>query len=117
LGILQVVIDMVELQHLVLSIVQNGLQQTQAGYAAASSGSTSYIAELLLSATEQHVEQVSRHFCRCWFLIIALACPEWQECHARAAYVSCPRTLQVLGAVRGAWSANAVQHRLYERCS
>jgi hypothetical protein len=52
---------MVELQQLVLSIVQNGLQQTQAAYEEVSSGSTSYIAELLLSATEQHVEQVSLH--------------------------------------------------------
>jgi hypothetical protein len=33
---LQVVIDMVELQQLVLSILQNGLQQTQAASAAVS---------------------------------------------------------------------------------
>jgi cystathionine beta-lyase/cystathionine gamma-synthase len=65
---LQVLIDMLELQQLVLSIHQNGLQQTQAAYAAVSSSSTAgvsaghsnYMAGLLLSATEQHVEQVGR---------------------------------------------------------
>jgi hypothetical protein len=60
---------MVELQQLVLSILQDGLQQTQAAYAAVSSSNTAevsaghsnYIAGLLLSATEQNVEQVGRH--------------------------------------------------------
>jgi hypothetical protein len=63
----QVVIDMVGMQQLVLSIKQNGLQHTQAAYAAAggvirpgaTSSGSNYIAGLLLSATEQHVQQVS----------------------------------------------------------
>jgi hypothetical protein len=64
---LQVVIDMVGMQQLVLSIMQNGLQHTQAAYATAGGvigpgatpSSSNYIAGLLLSATEQHVQEVS----------------------------------------------------------
>jgi hypothetical protein len=62
-----VVIDMVGTQQLVLSIMQRGLQETQAAYAAAGgvigAGAplmgNNYIAGLLLSATEQHLAQVS----------------------------------------------------------
>lgn len=63
---MQVIVDMEGMQQLVLSIRQNGLQETQAAHAAAggvigpdaASLGSNYIAGLLLSATEQHLEQV-----------------------------------------------------------
>jgi hypothetical protein len=61
-----VIIDMLGMQQLVLSIMQNGLQETQAAYAAAggvigpgtSSLGSNYVASLLLSATEKDLQEV-----------------------------------------------------------